>query len=215
MKSPSLERVHSELERNIKFVESYTEIENLGFIIKACRLKPYQYIFENYRAKVYLYRQWFDEFYNSLSLKEKDIYIIYNDYSLIKKSIISTDLYYGLSISKIAKMSKLIHLVAGKDEDLFQECYLLTFLGIDNHLRSYLYWYGEWQQVSPLIMGVKSLILLAQHIDLKYFNQIGNKENKALPCVAGETWLSYWPPSDNFQDLIKEKYPIINEILNN
>lgn len=206
MRSPSLERLHAKLTRHIKLVQSYTEIEGLEFIIKACRLKPYKYVFGGRDNKLILHDWWFDEFGNSLVLDKKKIKIIYNDLRLDRKKIISTDLYYGLSLEQAAKISKLVHLVAGKDEDLYQDCYLLTFLGIDDHLRSYLYWYGEWQQVSPLIMGMKSLRLLADHIDIKYFNQIGKKENSAIPCVSGETWLSYLPPSGAFHELLEKQY---------
>src|SRR5271166_4318481 len=139
MRSPSLERLHAKLSRQIKLVESYTELAGMEFIIKACRLKPYDYVFKGRDSKLILHRWWFDEFGNSLMI-DKKVKIIYNDLLLDRKLIISTDLYYGLSLDRVAKMSKLVHLVGGKDEDLYQDCYLLTFLGIDDHLRSYLYW---------------------------------------------------------------------------
>jgi hypothetical protein len=214
MKSPSLERIHAKLDKQIKLVRSYTEIEGMDFIIRACRLKPRDYVFEAVDKKIVLHKWWFDEFGNSLII-DKKISLIHNDLRLDRKKIVCTDLYYGLTLNRVAKMSKLVHLVVGKDEDLLQECCLLTFLGLDDHLRSYLCWYGEWQQVSPLIMGMKSLILLADHLDIKYFQQIGKKENSAIPCVAGETWLSYLPPSADFLETIKSKQEIIYSLLDN
>jgi len=213
MRSPSIERLYSTLNRHIKLVESYTEIEGLAFIIKACRLKPYDYVFGNRDNKLILHRRWFDEFGNSLIINEKKVKIIYNDLKLDRDLIVCTDLYYGLSLENIAKISKLVYLVAGKDEDLLQECYLLTFLGIDDHLRSYLYWYGSWQQVSPLIMGMKSLTLLLDHKDTKYFHQIGNKENSAIPCVQGKSWISFMKPSPGFLDIIRGQYNLLLPIL--
>src|SRR5271166_1038947 len=212
MRSPSLERLHAKLSRQIKLVESYTELAGMEFIIKACRLKPYDYVFKGRDSKLILHRWWFDEFGNSLMI-DKKVKIIYNDLRLDRKLIISTDLYYGLSLDRVAKMSKLVHLVGGKDEDLYQDCYLLTFLGIDDHLRSYLYWYGEWQQVSPLIMGLPALQMLADHVDIKYFNQIGKEENFAIPCVSGETWLSYLPPSARFIEVVRAQYETLLPIL--
>lgn len=216
MKSHSIEWLHAKLDKQIKLAQSYTEIEELEFIIKACRLKPYDYIFEERSDKIALLRWWFDEFGNSFNIsKKKQIRIIHNDLRLDRSKIICTDLYYGLSLDRVARMSKLVCLIAGKDEDLYQDCFLLTFLGIDNHLRSYLYWYGEWQTVSPLFMGVKALKLIKNHKDIKYFHQAGNKENSAIPCVSGETWLSYLPPSQGFLDIIKQQYnwllPIFQE----
>jgi hypothetical protein len=213
MRSPSLERLHLRLYKQIKLVQSYTEIEGMEFIIKTCRLKPYDYVFRERDHRIILHNWWFDEFGNSLIIGEKrKVSIIHNDLRLDRKRIISTDLYYGLSLDKVAKMSKLVHLVAGKDEDLYEDCYLLTFLGLDDHLRSYLYWYGEWQQVSPLLMGMKSLRLLVDHQNIKYFNQIGKKENSAIPCISGETWLSYLPPSGEFLKLVDKQYEELSSI---
>jgi hypothetical protein len=209
MRSPSIEWLHAKLERQIRLVESYTEVKGIEFIIKSCRLKPCGYIFDERDDKLTLQRWWFDEFGNSLELNKKKINITLNDLRLDRDKIVCTDMYYGLSLDRVAKMSKLVYLVAGKDEDLYQDCFLLTFLGIDNHLRSYLYWYDEWQQVSPLLMGTKSLKLLANNLDVKYFRQIGKKENLAMPCASGQSWISFLSPSQGFLDLIKRQYEVL------
>jgi hypothetical protein len=206
MRSPSIEFFHAKIEKLIRVAQSYTEIEGLSFIIKTCRLKPYAHVFEE-RGKVILHRWWFDEFGNSFNIiKNKRIRIVYNDLQLDGQKIISTDLYYGLSIDRVVKMSKLAYLCAGKDEDLYQDCYLLTLLGVDDHLRSYLYWYGEWQQVSPLLMGMKHLKLLASNVDIKFFHQLSNSENTPIPCISGRTWLTYLPASGDFLDMVKKQY---------
>jgi len=206
MRSPSIEWLHAKLDKQIRLAASYSEVEGLEFIIKACRFKPYDYMFDSRSDKIILYRWWFDEYGNSLELsKSKRVDIVYNDLRLDRKRIVSTDLYHGLSLDRVAKMSKLVHLVSGKDEDVYQDCALLTFLGIDEHLRSYLYWYGEWQQVSPLIVGLRGLKTIANHIDIKHYHQLANKENSAIPCVSGEAWLSYLPASPAFiTDLNKQ-----------
>lgn len=213
MRSPSIEWLHAKLEKHIRLTQSYTEIDGLEFIIKSCRLKPYDYVFEERNDKLFLHKRWFDEFGNSFTINRyKKIDIVYNDLSLDKKRIVCTDLYYGLSLENVAKMSKLVHLVIGKDEDLYQDCCLLTFLGIDNHLRSYLYWYGEWQQVSPLLMGIKNLGIIAKHLDIKQYVQVSKKENKAIPCVGGETWLSLCPIPKGFLELLSERFEIIEKV---
>ena len=152
MRSPSLEFIHAKIEKSIKLIAAYTKNAELEFIIKACRLKPYDYIFKERKDKTILYDWWFDEFGNSLILNDKKISLIYNDLKLDKKKIVNTDLYFGLSLKKITKMSKLVYIIAGKDDDEYRDFYLITLLGIDDHLRSYLYMYDEWQQVSPLLM---------------------------------------------------------------
>lgn len=214
MRSPSLEFFYAKIEKLILMTRSYTEIEGLAFIIKSCRLKPYTYIFENRNDKIVLHRWWFDEFGNSLHIiKNKKVHLIYNDLHLNKKKIVCTDLYYGLSIDKVVKMSKLAYLCAGKDEDLYQNCYLLTLLGVDDHLRSYLYWYGEWQQISPLWTGMKHLKLLATNTDIKYFRQLGNTKNIPIPCVSGQSWLTLLPASKDFLDVVKKQYELLLPIL--
>ena len=206
MRSPSIEFFHAKIDKLIKLAQSYTEVEGLEFIIKACRLKPHDYVFGERHNRIVLHRWWVDEFGNSLNIiKSKKIVITYNDLSLNKK-LACTDLYYGLSMDRIVKMSKMLYLCAGKDEDLYQDCYLLSLLGEDDHLRTYLYWYGEWQQVSPLLMGMKHLKLLADNADVRYFRQVAGPESVPIPCLWGKTWLSYLPASRGFLDIIKEQY---------
>lgn len=206
MRSPSIEWLHAKLDKHIRLAASYTDMPELEFIIKTCRLKPYDYIFSDRSEKIVLYKWWFDEFGNSLELiNSKNIQLTHNDLRLDRKRLVTTDLYYGLSLDRIVKMSKLVHFVSGKDEDVYQDCCIANFLGIDDHLRSYLYWYGEWQQVSPLLTGMKSLKTIANHVDVKHYHQLGNKENSAIPCVSAAAWLSYLPASSAFvSDLNKQ-----------
>lgn len=213
MKSPSIEWLHAKLEKQIKLAQSYTEINELEFIIKACRLKPYNYVFEGRNNELILHRWWLDEFGNSLKIVKKQINIIYNDLNLDRSKIICTDLYYNLLINKIVKMSKLVYICYGKDDDLYQDCFLITFLGIDNHLRTYLYLYGKWEQVSPLLIGMNHLKLLNEHIDIKYFEELENKKKSTLPCVLEQTVVSYLPPSNNFVDLIKKQHEPLFKII--
>ena len=205
MRSPSIEYFHAKIEKHILLAQSYTEIQNLSFIIKACRLKPYNVLADR-DLTLTLHRFWVDEFGNSLNIiKNKRIVITYNDLSLNKK-MACTDLYYGLSLDRIVKMSKLLYLCAGKDEDLYRDCYLLSLLGEDEHLRTYLYWYGEWQQVSPLLMGMKHFKLLANNTDVRYFRQVAGPESTPIPCISGQTYLSYLPASQDFLDIVKAQY---------
>lgn len=214
MRSPSIEWLHAKIDKHIKLAVGFTEVPELEFIIKACRLKPYDYIFNERTDKVILYKWWFDEFGNSLIInKYKRLEIIPNDLRLDRKKIVSTDLYYGLSLDKITKMSKLVHLVHGKDEDLYEDCCILTFLGIDEHLRSYLYWYGEWQQVSPLVVGLTGLKTIANHLDVKHYHQLGKKENSAIPCISAEAWLSYLPASTAFISDLNKQSEMLSAII--
>ena len=213
MRSPSLEWLHAKIEKSIKLAPAYTGIDELEFIIKSCRLKPYDYVFKERKNQTILYDWWFDEFGNSLFLNGKKPSLTYNDLKLDRKKIVSTDLYFGLSLKKIAKMSKLVHIIAGKDDDEYQDFYLITFFGIDDHLRSYLYMYNEWQQVSPMLMGLKNLKFLAKYSDIKYFFETTNKENSRLPCVSEWGWISCLPASPVFVTALHKQSETLSDIL--
>lgn len=216
MKSPSLDALYAQIDRCILLAQSYTEVSELFFVIKTCRLKPYDYIFEDKTNKLVLYRHWFDEFGNSLQInKQKRVKIIYNDLSLDHNRIVCTDLYYGLSMQKVAKISKLAHVCVGKDEDSFQDCCMLSFLGIDNYLRTYMYLYGEWKQVSPLLLGLKNLRTIGKNADVKHFVELTKKENSPIPCISGRQWLTYMPASNEFTSMIERQYETVSSIFNN
>lgn len=216
MKSPSLDVLYTQLNRSILLVQSYTEISELFFIIKSCRLKPHSYVFGDKTNKLVLHEWWFDEYGNSFKVtKQKRIKITYNDLSLDHDKIICTDLYHGLSVDKIAKISKLVYVCSGKDEDLYQDCYLVSFLGIDNYLRAYMYLYGEWQQVSPLLLGLKNLQLIAKNADIRYFREFTKKENSPIPCISGQQWLSFMPASEDFITLMEKQCEIVSSVLHN
>ena len=203
MKSYSLDFLYGKINQSIILAQSYTEIPELSFIIQSCRLKPYSYVFEKKHHRTVLYRWWFDEYGNSLRLVEKNLQITYGDLALQRDKIISTDLYYGLTLDKINKISQLVYLCVGKDEDQYQDCGLVSFLGLDKYWRTYLYWYGEWQHVSPLLIGL-------DHLKWSYHNQTIlhpiNDKNIPLPCLTGESWLCCLPASQQFLDMIKKHY---------
>lgn len=199
MKSPSIDNFYTKLDKQILLAQSYTEVNHLFFVIKACRLKPYSYLFEKRSDKIVLYRHWVDEFGNSLHITtKKRLQLIYNDVSLDRDALVCTDLYHGLSLDKIVRISKLAYLCLGKDEDLYQDCAVVTFLGIDNYLRSYQYLYGEWQAVSPLTIGLRNLKIIGKNRDIKYFHQLDIKENMPIPCISSDQWLTFVPPSQAF-----------------
>lgn len=207
MKSPSLDTLHITLYKHMLLAQSYSEVQELFFIIKACRLKPYDYVMGGRSEKLLLYKWWFDEFGNSLHiLKSKKLNLVYNDLKLDRNKIVCTDLYYGLSLDRTAKMSKLVYLCAGKDEDLLKDVFFLTFLGLDNYLRSYMFLQGGWRQVSPLLLGLKNLKMLARNSDIKYFRQFENKENMPIACASSQQWLSFLPLSQSLLTQLDKQY---------
>jgi hypothetical protein len=212
MKSPSLDKLYAILNKHILLAQSYTEIDGLEFIIKSCRLKPYSYFFEDRDERIILHRHWFDEFGNSIKIdKNKRVRIVYGDLSLDQNKAVCTDLYHGLSMEKVAKMSKLAYLLAGKDEDLYEDCFFLTFLGIDNYLRCYTYLYNEWHQVSPLILGMKHLKNISKNADIKHFLELKNKDNMPVPCISVNEWITLMPPNAEFTAIIEKQHEVVSQ----
>ena len=215
MRSPSIERLYAQLNKHILLVQSYTEVNEMFFIMKACRLKPHSFIFQDRDTKLVLHRLWFDEFGNSLRIiKNKRIKITYNDLTLDKNQIVCTDLYYGLSIDKVAKMSKLMFFCSMKEEETYHTQSFATFLGLDNFLRTYVNLDGEWLQISSLCLGMKILKNIARNIDLRYFRELIGKENAPLPCASSSAWLSFMPPSREFLQLMTSEHDQMLSFLN-
>jgi hypothetical protein len=203
MRAPSNNYLYDKINNKIKTVKAFTEIDYLDNIITACRLKPYKYLLSKRDDRVPVW--WVDEYYNSLMISKKT-HIIYNDLKIDRTKITSTDLYYGLSLSQILKISFAVHLVLSKED-----CYLLTFLGIDNYFRSYLIEDGQVEKVSPLLLGIKPLQRIFKNLEgLKYINL--TKKKNILACASEEVWLSCMPCPDKFLRKIKN-HEIIYDLL--
>jgi hypothetical protein len=212
MKIISADNLYFQLEKHLLFMEKFTEIDDLAFLLKACRLKPLEYLL-NKKNKLELFQHWIDEYHNSLLLKKKKkkVAIIFNDLQIPKTE--NTDLYYGLSLNKIAKMSNLFYLLLGKEEDTQQDMIWITFLGIDNYFRSYLYYNQQWTQMSSLWLGVPRLLFMIQHRHLRYFKNLSIKEKTDLPCLVAGEWLSYHPVNQVLLSMLDRKYPEIFNFL--
>lgn len=208
MKSISIENLYNKIQRKILLAESYTEYPNLSFIIQSCRLKPSD-------NELTLERHWCDEYGNSLNIiKNKKIRIIENDLTIDKSQLTCTDLYDGLPIHKIAKVSKLVYLLTGKDEDLQEEHLIIAFLGIDNYLRVYYVYDGQMVMCSPLNLGMKILKSIAENRDIKFFTELNNKELVLFPCINQKSWISFYPASNKFLETISKECELFSQLLN-
>jgi len=124
--------------------------------------------------------------------------------SINKAKIINTDLYSKLSIEKISKISKLIFLLHGKEEDFETDHFIVAFLGIDNILRAFCFIYGEWFSVAPLAIGYTFLRLIAKNASCKEMKVFKNKKDAVYPCKKQISFLSYWPHNDEMLNIIKD-----------
>lgn len=182
---------------SIVFKDPYLES-----IISFCRLKPKNAKTTSSISKTELCDTWIDEFGSSIRITKKEKTIKLNDLSVDKSKIINTDLYSKLSIEKISKISNIIFLFCGKEEDFKTDHFVLSFLGIDGILRTYCFIYEEWFSIPPLALGYSALRLIAKNKsceDIKIF-----KNNKVLvyPCKKQISFLSYWPNNPDMNKII-------------
>lgn len=177
--------------RAVKMAEAYTEIKGLANVLKMCRLKAVDVVIYKDLVRTKLFYHWMDEYNNLLTInRDKSIKVTYNTFSINFKN---TDIYYGLSIKNIAKISTHVLCFYGIcDFDL--ECCILLFLGIDGYLRAYLYSLNEWSQVSPLLIGMNNLLEFNDCIENKKMVLYGTEFKKlnsvVLPCAKKAAWLS-------------------------
>jgi hypothetical protein len=196
------EEYYQKINSEVNLVSSYLEDKSIKDIFIKCRLKPYQYNTQ-FGRKLTLRRHWVDEFGNSLLIEGKEIKIIENNLSIDEKEVKNTDLYYGLNIEKIFRISKLAHLYYGKDEDASQDCLAITFLGIDNYLRTFCWYQFEWQRFSPLSLGIKNLKKIIESQDIKIFKEINGDDRVIYPCAKKEEWILSLPAHKLFWEETK------------
>lgn len=209
MKSISIENLYNKIHRKILLVESYTEQKDLGFLMKMSRVKPFGDL------SLSLEKKWFDEHGNTLNIvKNKRLKIIEGDLSIDKSALVCTDLYDGLPIHKVAKISKLVYVLTGKDEDLGEDHLIIAFLGIDNYLRVYYIYNEQMAMCSPLNLGMKVLRSIVENRDIKYYLQLNNNEPVLFPCNGQKSWISFYPPPNKFLESVSKENELFSQLLN-
>jgi len=200
----NLDNFYSIIGDQINLVGSYTQKKYMPTIIRMCRLKPYNTLYGSEKEKrdykkLKLHKRWVDEFGNSIKIiKNKRTKIIIKDPDLQNKNIPFTDLYGCLPLDKSILMAKLLYL------DVEKTKIDIVLVGLDNYLRCYRMLNEEWKQISPLELGLKTLITITENLDIKYYRKIRNK--------AVDIWIGKWPPHKDFLETIKQN-DYVSEIL--
>ena len=200
----------NKLEKNILLVEKFTELRELYTVIKFCRLKPLEFL-ETNNYKIKLFNTWVDEFGNSICIrKNKKIETTLNNISAFKYKK-TTDLYYGISLEKINKISKNSLIIKYIDED-DNENFLLSFLCIDNYIRSYHIDGEICEQISPLYAGINNLRKFAKNLHIQSHKKMIIKGFK-IPCKRVSGWISSVPFEDSFIKELEKNCIILANIL--
>jgi hypothetical protein len=204
----NLDHYYLDIEDKILAVAAYTENKNAEQILKICRFKPYP-IQPKRSLHKSLYRYWVDEYSNSIEIKNKRLNITLNDLKINKKNIISTDIYKGLDISKIYKISKLMYIFKGTELDFKTNHYILSFMGIDNYLRTYSYCYDEWSQIPSIYLGINVLNSIIDNLDIQFFKNFNFKNKIIFECDNQQAILGKIPISKFFNDELRNEYNFI------
>lgn len=212
MKAIGIDTFYHKINKHILLAESYTEIKNLSFIIKSCRLKP-STILETNDYELKLHNDWQDEFYNCLNILDKKIKINYNE--IKSKPITTTDLYYGLSLRKVYLLSKLMFYYVGQDLETQDNFLFISMLGIDNFWRTYYVQNNELFNCSPLLMGTRLLKKISDNLDIKYFKSIGVHDHILIPCINAKAWLSFCPMHEDFLSEVKAHNEFASDFITN
>jgi hypothetical protein len=186
-KTINLEHFYVEIKKLILTAKGYTELDHLPFLIKMCRLKPFALLFGDKSRRIALHRHWIDEFGNSVLIsKKKKLEIHLNDLRIDRNNLSSSDLYGNLSLHKLASMSKLAFLLIG------DEYCLISFLGIDDYLRTSIFIDGTWNVCSPLYLGLRVLRAMAT-AEVETFKEWKVKETILYPCGSDRAFLTSLP----------------------
>ena len=210
----SLDNFYLKIDKHIRLVKAFTEIENLDLIIKSCRLKPYNFDYKIKYKKTYLCNEWYDEFGNLLTIsKSKKIKISYNNIKLNNSYISTSDIYTNLDIKKIIKISKSFFIFYGKEEDSINDFIFITLVGIDNYLRSYIYYDNSWSRISSLYLGMYNMNILINNINTQKNFYVKNRKDFITPCKKGKAWISCLPPNEKLIKILDADSDIITNLL--
>lgn len=214
MTSINIERFYDTFEKHVILTSAYTDKKHLGSILMMCRMKPYDIIFGSFTKKVILYRRWIDEYGNSLKIqKDKKVMVRLNDLTIDKSKITQTDLYGQVSMEQTARISKLVYFLNGRDEDQHGQHTVLSFLGIDNFLRTFVFIFGEWRRYPSIFLGMQALTDIATNSDVKYYKELKGKKAIIYPCDVQKSWISYWPCKD-FVSILRDQNESVLSLLN-
>ena len=90
---------------------------------------------------------------------------------------------------------------------------ILSFLGIDNYLRTKIFIYDEWKSISSLYLGIDTLMDIAKNKNINGSKELVIKKGRVIfHCDAQQAWLSCWP-NDDFLKTIRNQSELTYSIL--
>jgi len=128
---------------------------------------------------------WTDSFGCSISFNKKTI-----TYSNLEKPI-NQDMYSGLSLEKILKITDKICIVKGIDEDYLKPFIYYNCLCVDNKIRSYLIYNDNLYKTSPLYLGYDNLYEFVRNKNIIHW--YSKDSDIFIPCINQKIYYSSYP----------------------
>lgn len=196
-KIQTIEEYYLRFNSELNIISGYLDDNTIRDILIKCRMKPYGLRARDGVRKI-LRRHWIDEFGNSLYLDKKTIRIVPNDLSILERNIIHTDLYEGLTIDKILKISKMAYFFLGSEDNNYIK--IISLLGIDNYIRTYIKHEEKWERISSILLGVDVVRVIVDNESIGSWKKINTGDNRIIPCTNIEEWLVCTPIPTQFWD---------------
>lgn len=136
-----------------------TKLKNLAITVMADQVFTDMLNFCNLEPDIIKYKykfvpNWSDHFGYTVSFEnKKDPKILF---TRIDKNL-NTDLYSGLNLNQILKITDKICIVKGNDSVLNKNITIYVCLCVDNKIRSFIDYNDKIEKISPLIIGYKNL----------------------------------------------------------
>jgi hypothetical protein len=161
-----IEELYAKIGSWLLLLEGYLEDKDIGNIFRMCRIKPY-----DIKGTEKFRNHWIDEFGNSIYIEDKRLRVVLNDLKISEDRKKTSDLYNGLSIGKVVKISKMIMISVE----------YIACLGIDKYLRAFWKIDGVWRKCSPLLLGIDRLRVMVDNADIEYAQEKNGDWLSVLP----------------------------------
>lgn len=211
MKNIDIEKFYRKIKGHLKLLTAYTDNPTLPKIIRSCRLKPHSIFEDGFEFTTKLENHWVDEFGNSLYLTSSSMQLKLGDLSVNKNARNCTDLFYGNSINVTGKNSKFALIAAGTELLSDNDFYLVSFYGIDEYIRAFIFTPPVWTRVSPLMMGTNTLEKFFSSINNKWVQEVDKKDlDFVIPFNMKKCITTSWPTKQDIMSCFNNSKLIDN-----
>jgi hypothetical protein len=167
---------------------SYLEDKTVAEIIMYCNLEPKR---ERSYFEFKPNSSWVDSYGCQIYLKKNKKEVLFTNINLIN----NYDIYAGLNLDQLLKITDKICIVKGIDEDFNKEFVYYNCLCVDKKIRSYLVYNEKIYKTSPLYLGYEALYEFIKNKNIIHW--YSKESNIFIPCLNQKIYYSCYPlPKD-------------------